>query len=522
MNRLIDSISRGRKNVLNFLPHQTERTVLLSTYLYLIFSLTMPNKRFFFILSFIYFVYLIYTTASVKKAIIYSFLPFWLLNVGREFLFVAVPQEAIKSPLYIEGRIINFVFSPFFILAITTISIVYATLFSSLIKIRNLTGSKLKDATSQLRIDKYILFFLLTFLLFFISSATSSYFTELSFLYTISEFSFFSWLFLGIITIRVSSRHEVRKLLTTLLFILFGMLVLEALIVYLQLFKRSTVGLTIEKVATIPSFGFGADENQLQFRPVGLRYHANALANKQISLLVTIILLWLMTKRSLSKKLANFIIVATIGLTGTVIIITQSRSAYLSLAIFSAILLIFNYKEVIKAFKFALVYLERLKIPILIVGLFFIFIILDRAFGSLFTLGETGGLNTRGDQIKEAIQLTRTSPILGVGNGMFISALYDFNPQGVVRFFPEYVHNGFILFFSERGILAAITYSIGVLYLFKLIRKSKFIKTTQLVITGGFVATYAMMAFQPFINIFSLNILIVGLLVEFQNHGKRV
>ena len=515
---------------------------LLSTYLYLLVSVASPSRRVFFVVSFFYFVYLIYSTSSINKAIIYSFFPLWLLNVGREFLFVVVPREAIKSPLYWEGRTISFTLSPFFILSIITINIVYIYVFRKVFLviinwsfyhkinhfIKDIIGRhyrqnkfNMRKLDTQLFVNEYLLFFLIMFALIFISSASSTYFTGLSFLYTAVEFSFLAWLILAILTLRRYSKKKVESILITLLFILFGMLVLESSITYLQVLKRGVLGLIIEKVSVVPSFGFGADENRLQFRPVGLSYHANSLANWQISLLSTIILLWLTVKHLLSKNISNFLIFASIGLSVSVIVLTLSRSAYLSLFLFAFIFILFNFETSLKAVRFALGYLQKFKIPLLVIFVYLIFMISDRALNTLFTLGETGGLKTRQVQIEEAIQIIRSSYYLGVGNGMFISASYDFNPEGVVKYFPEYIHNGFILFLAERGFIAGIFYLLGLYFLLRSVTFSFLTKNFRLIIVSGIVANYVMMLFQPFVNFLSLNILITGLLVEIKNHGER-
>ena len=214
-------------------------------------------------------------------------------------------------------------------------------------------------------------------------------------------------------------------------------------------------------------------------------------------------------------------IISSTILSVTIIVLTISRSAYLSLAIFLSILLIFNHTTTIKGFKIVLSYFSKFKIPILIVAVFFIYLITDRAYYSLFSLSDSGGLATRESQISDAMQLVYRSPFLGVGNGMSISASYNFNPQGFIRFFPEYVHDGFVLYVVERGILPVITYLIGLYYLFKAINKSMFSKTLKVSIVAGFLAIYAMMLFQPFVNFFSLNILITCILLDTKNYAKK-
>lgn len=467
---------------------------------------------------------MVFYTSSVQKAIFYSFFPFWLLDVGRAFLFVAVPAQAITSPLYPQGRIISFTFSPFFIISITTIVILYTTILAELFRWIRSHFSPIKNNINNTRPIKYcflkvfensyLIFFLMTFVLFFLSSSLAHYFTDLSILYTTIEYSYLAWLILILIYFRSSSKSVIKKMLATFFFILFSMLVLEAGVTYIQFIKRGVVGLGVEKVSTIPSFGLGADENPLFFRPVGLNFHANALANWQITLLTSLILLWIVIKDMLPKKVIIPIILTSVGLSLSIIVLTISRSAYLSLVIFSGVFLAFDYKSAIHAFKFTLSYVKRFKIPILVVGLFFLYIICNRTFYTIFSLSETGGLSTRSNQIKDAIQMIGYSPFIGVGTGMFISAEYDFNPQGTIISFPENVHNGFILFLAERGYLAMVTYLVGLFFLIKRIKKTILSNTTRAIIAAGICANFAMMIFQPFINTFFLNILITCILVE--------
>ncbi len=507
------------KSINNLLSSlKVERVPLFSTVIFFFVSTIIPSHTLLFVISLIYFVFLVFSTKSIQKTIFYSFFPFWLMDVGRVFTYVAVPAWAIFNPIYPNGRIISFTFSPFFIISITTIIVLYVLVISKLFKRKNKQSPKNSDI--KVFGNLYLVFFLITFALFFFSSSLANFFPGLSLLYTTTEFSFLAWLIITIMYFRNASKKNVSQMLITFFFILFFMLVFEAGITYVQFIKRGVIGLTIEKYTTIPTFGFGVDEDQTSFRPIGLSYHANSLANWQVTLLSSLILIWLIIKDLLPKRISNFMIISSAILSVSIIILTISRSAYLSLGIFLLILLILNYNSTIKGLKFCLRYFNKSKIPILLIGIFFIYLISNRAYYSIFSLSDTGGLTTRGSQISDAIQLIYRSPLLGVGNGMYISALYNFNPLGFIRFFPEYVHDGFILFVAERGFLPVFAYLAGLYFLFKATNKSNFSKTIKVTIVAGFLAVYSMMLFQPFVNLFSLNILITCILLDTKIHAK--
>jgi len=486
----------------------SEKNVLVVTSVYLITATLSPSHKVFFVISFLYFLSLVYWTSSVKKAILYAFFPFWLFGVGRAFVFPVIPPKVVESSLYWgEGRSLIFEFSPFFILAVTSLAVMFIHILENKFK---------------LSIPVFALFFLITYALHIISATNSPYLSNLSLIYTISEFSFLIWMLLALVIVQSASKNQRNKILTTLFMVFFGMLILESSITFLQITKRSLLGLSVEKVPSIPSFGAGAEESPFQFRPVGLSYHANSLANWVVALLFAMLTLWFQIKNTIPRHISSFLVTTTLSLSFVVILLTLSRSAYLSLLIFIGIFLIFNRPMLIKTVKFAAKYFQNLKVPILLVLIYFSFILPDRILSTLFSFTEIGGITTRLDQLTEAVELVHSSPLFGVGIGMFIPASFDFNPQGVMRYFPENIHQGYVLFLAERGILAAITYLIALYLLIKSITRLSFSKTFRLLVVAGIIANYVMMLFQPFINTLSVNILIAGVLIGAKSNEKKV
>lgn len=491
------------KRIAHDILSTSEREVVVLTFLYLLITIFSPSHKFVFVISSIYFLLMVYLTGSIIKTIFYSFFPLWLFRVGREFVFTAVPPESIESAFYWgEGRNLTFELTAFFILGITSVFVLVALYIKK---------------RGRILMPNFLLFFLVTFLLHFISSALSTSGGVLSFLYTISEFSYLVWLLFAIYLIRSVKSSGKVEILTTLFLILFGILVLEAGVTLLQVANRSVLGLSVEKVLTTPSFGAGAEESALLYRPIGLNYHANGLANWVIALFYAMLLLWFRVKGVFPKYVSSLLITTTVGLSVLVILLTLSRSAYLGLFISFVAFYLFDRNSLLKAKSFLLRYLKNFKIPILVILIFLSFIIVNRVLSSIYSFDETGGFSTRREQVVEAMELVRTKPALGVGIGMFIPSIFDFNPQGSVRYFPENIHNGFVLYLAERGLLAMFLYIIGIYLFLRIVVSIRLSKTVKLLIISGIISNYVMMLFQPFVNTLSINILVAGLILVSHN-----
>nr|MBP7741027.1 hypothetical protein [Candidatus Woesebacteria bacterium] len=98
------------------------------------------------------------------------------------------------------------------------------------------------------------------------------------------------------------------------------------------------------------------------------------------------------------------------------------------------------------------------------------------------------------------------NPVLGVGAGMFIPAAFEQNVTKVMSYFPESVHNGFLLFMSESGFIAFILYVCGLYSLIWIAQKSHlsgFFLVTMMAILANFIV----MLFQPFAGILPLAVI---------------
>lgn len=496
-----------RKKFSAFTKRVPDAWVVLITALFFVLSSLSGSHKIFFALSTAYFLALVITTSSIQKTILYAFFPFRLLHVGRELIYSVVPSYAIMNPLYWgEDRYLRLEFSPYTVIGALAIIVL---LF------------RITRRPQAFHVPSFLLFLLLSYALHLFSAILSPYNQWLSLMLTIQELLPVVWLCLAVITLRSFTSQIRKRVLVVLCLIFASMIIFETFITVVQTMKRSTLGLSIEKTVTIPSFGMGADEDASQFRPIGLSYHANSLASWQVTILPAFILLWLYVRSVIPTTKANSLLVITLASSIITILLTLSRSAYLGLVVVGIMLLGAYLKRLTGILRNILGRFNKIgiftRLPFFLLVGYLILIVGERALLSANTFSDAGGFSTRKEQTGEALQIIGAYPVFGVGIGMFIPASYSLFPNGVMRWFPEEIHNGFLLYLAERGIVATIIYIVGVIILLK--RANDTLRgIKRLIVWIAFIMSYTMMAFQPFINAASTGILMSALLIILNSH----
>lgn len=487
---------------------------ILATLGFFIVSLIIPNNKLFFVLSILYVLIQLFINKSFVITVLQVFVPLSVYKIGLTYSFTAIPKMIIFSDNYPSGRILNVIFSPYLILLLTTVVFFIFYLFW---KKRNIFNLEL-------------VFLLSTIIFMFLSSTKSIYFPIQSTIYTLS------WLGLACLIILVGSqlqtftnKKKLRILVTVFIQIGLSILFISG-ISLTQLIKRSPIGLNIESVSSAPSFGGGADESNLIFRPLGLSKHANIMANEIFSLWLSFFIIYLHIFKNYRKKLLkSLFLVATLSFVITTII-SQSRALYITLIIFFLLLLICDYKLITAALKNSLELLKKLnkntKTIFLMFSLILVAIFVQRAAISLNSFSETGGFPIRKKLNQEAIHLFYKHPFLGVGNGMFMPALAQNNPFGVVSQFPESVHNGFLLFSVENGLIAQLLILIFFFFLTKRVTKmSKQANLIKKITLLSLFVQFLPMFFHPFINYITICTVIIVVIdynenISFKNAKK--
>ena len=485
-----------------------DSAAIIAVNAYFLVSLVVSSTKLSFLFSFILFVFLVYSY-SFFKAMVYSMLPLLYLDLGQIHSFIAVPASAIYSLQYWEGRQLVFSFSPFFVIFLSGL-----LLFIIWRKIR----------INFLLHEKIILILFGMFGLSFVGSVMPF----LSLAFTMNELMLIIWgIYLILATKRVS-KLEVKKILFTLVIIFTAILLQSTLIVFGQTLKGGALGLAIERTEVAPVFGLGADERAGVFRPFGFSVHPNGLANEVIlvGMSILILLQYLSEKLTANKKVINKLLIVVVLASFLIIILSLSRAAFI--AIFSS-LVFFAYRHPKELKK-----INNLQQRLIInsnfwfkVVLFVIFGVLafkltSRLFDSIYSFTELGGVSTRVEQYSEAFEVFKNYPIFGVGVGMFMPASYQLFPDGIMRYFPEPVHNGFLLFLVERGLMSAIVYVVFAIYFYFEIRQLELSKSMKTMIYSGIISSFVMMLFHPQNNFLSFLIILILFIIHYEKTNSKI
>lgn len=472
---------------------------ILATLIFFIVSLIIPNNKLFFALTVIYVCSQLFITKSFATTLLYVFIPLSIYSIGLTYSFTAVPKIIIVSDNYPEGRILSVVFSPYFVLLISSIGLLLTSFFSKKGKIFSLETILL----------------LISILAIILSATKSIYFP----IYSTAFASY--WLGLSCLAIFLANNFQVlksKKQTTTLITLFFQIsltILFVSTIAFFQLIKRSPLGLAIESTGVAPLFGGGADESNLIFRPVGLSPHANMMANELLIIWLVLLTIYISVfqKSNIKKLLDKTLFITTVFFLIT-IAISQSRALYISLFVFFVLFLISEYNLTKKLIKLVLKKFQKFFILGMIFSLIIGFIFLQRTLNSLNSFNETGGFHTREKLSQEAIGLFKKSPFLGMGMGMFVPALAENNPTGIISRFPEAVHDGFLLFIVENGLISQF-FIIAFYFLIirKIIINNKKDKLIQKILLISLFVQLIPMFFHPFTNYLTVYTIIVLIII---------
>jgi len=262
------------------------------------------------------------------------------------------------------------------------------------------------------------------------------------------------------------------------------------------------LNLRIEQSTVIPTFGVGADEDGTQFRPIGLKTHANELANSLLISLFSILFLFLYiekTKSALPWLFKVFVISSIL----VILLITQSRAAYIGLFLSGVF---FFLRERAVSLQLLSQCRDKLKpyiLVLIIAALLFVPLVTRRLLYSFSSFGSGGGYSTRTELQEVAVLLLQKDYSWGVGPGMFIPAAFKDNPNGVMKYFPESVHNGFLLFATEHGLISSLFLLLFIVQFLKEI-VANVVRPQNSLILAGLLALCCMMLLHPFEDTLSL------------------
>lgn len=252
----------------------------------------------------------------------------------------------------------------------------------------------------------------------------------------------------------------IKYLVTALLF--FG------IIGSLQFILKQPLGLFLEDQLNLVPFGRLTNESNLLYRVSGLIGHPTYFASF-ISLLFPVSLAGLLWSKGNKKTL-----MAVASLLGFISIFGSfSRSSWLALLLVG---LSFSWRWLKKKVK------KSLMIKLLLVNIVGFLVVFSgllqvriSSFKYIWSLGSGRG---RLVLIKEAGKMIKDNPVWGVGLNHFVKVMRDStsNPEVLGLLYP--VHNTFLLFFTEIGIIGGGLFLLMVLQVFYL-SYHKALKTWQ-------------------------------------------
>lgn len=241
-----------------------------------------------------------------------------------------------------------------------------------------------------------------------------------------------------------------RSLFLLTIYSLFTLVFFEGIWASLQFLLKRPLGRILELELAESPYGILAAEDIFQFRSSGTLVHPNTLAIF-LGMLLPLIMTQLMVKKPLIK---NKILVLTSFLFGLFgLVFTMSRWAWVVSGF--ALVGLFYY----------LIRREKLKFSKKLVSIFLILLVIFIPLSGrrILTSGEVfeGKYSTwqsRSKLVQEALVMIREKPLFGVGPGNFLPILAQNDVTGVAHYFFAPVHNLYLLFASELGILALIAF----------------------------------------------------------------
>lgn len=496
-------------NELKSLQKSSDLEAIIASLLFLLAAPFIPNVKLFFVASFILLAFLVWKYGFIK-AFIYIILPISLIHIGQTHYISIIPQSKIMSPQYFEDIRLTFTITSSFIISCASLLLIPWFYKNKIFKEKLFKHEKLLIALFACAI---------------LSSLYGSLMPGLSLFAAFSQFSILIWAWYLINYLKSANQTAKTKILFSILLILAVMICYESLIVFAQQFIGSTLGIKVESTQYAVSFGSGADEGGGGFRPLGLQSHPNGMANNQLILLSSIILLLsFLKKKIILKPLIKRFLTITIIFSTISIILSLSRAVYIAYAIGIAIYILYfpdSISLVLKKIKGLNKKINvKIKITFILLLLTLVVKFTNRMLNTVYSFAQDGGVETRIKQYAEAIEVFKKSPIFGIGDSMFIPTSYQLFPNGIMVYFPENVHNGFLLFLIERGILSAIIYIIALILTYAAIVKLKINKTNKVMIYSVAIANYVIMFFHPERNFLSLLIVLILILIHYEkNHS---
>lgn len=461
-------------------------TVFFPTIVFYGLSFFSPNNKIFILLFCVYAIVMYVLHIRWKDVLLYCYLAVLPLATGKKIPFDLVSFREFNL----------LAFRPYGISAevIITLADACAILMAIVILKDYIVGAQRKKYRDPTAIG-LLFFFLVTIL----STVYGSLRPDISILHSL--------FFLKPLIIYWYITHHVQTSLMwkKSLYIFAASLWLVMIVSGVQLLKQGPIGSVLELTPDYIPYDTSSDSGQV-FRPVGTFYHANTLANYVLPY-VFIMLPFLFATIS---HVHSGICITSFVVGFFVLLLTLSRSAWISF--FVGFVVYVMYIE--KVWNMRLKFVKKAKniviwwlLPLCMVILAFV---LPRIMNTSFTFDRYGSAETRVLLLRDAAEAAKENPIFGVGLEMdlffmYVRSVRNRITNGVIFFFPEPVHNGYMRLLLQVGFVGSIGYAVAIIFLFReekhLVDVAKGIPHKHIVAAtiGGIVALAMNSMFQPLV-----------------------
>lgn len=458
--------------------------------LFLVGCLFLPNIKSYFLWSILFVLAIFLVSKSWEKVVIFGYWPLSVYYVGQLYIFQVIRTEELYLPLYPDGRSLYFKFTPLLIFGMSMI-----------------VAWVMKVVKYGCKTNWLIVILLVTVLTRLVSTFLNGgilpWWQGIGMM--INNLSLIIWLWWMtdyLNKVKLKEREYFWKYLARILKI---SIIVGSVIVILQVLKGSVLGLVVEQRTDLPYFGIEITEIR---RMVGIWNHPNEAAFYIFMWLVAWLHLRVKAKVVINKILTWWLLIPLVAL-----ILLQSRSVFMGMGLMMLWATIFYWREL---------NLKRwLKTKIIQINLWYLVVVLMLVFGIgrmlLFSVVNSGvgdDWNSRQKLVQVARQLIKNHFWWGVGDNNFIPMAFREDVLGIIKNFPESVHQGWLLILSEEGIFGFSIWLIFIIILSKMwwTKTRNNFKLRWLGIFSLLSQTVIMM-FQPFSNILMSNLIIAVLLL---------
>ena len=231
------------------------------------------------------------------------------------------------------------------------------------------------------------------------------------------------------------------------------------LLMFIQFYRGSQLGIELEHKDSYNPFGATAIEENSLFRAAGYFHDPNAAATWLLSL--SPLALWFVWQLTRKKELVYLLSL----ITGTGVVVTGSRVAWLVLMVNVVYMFLRFYKYWLSEFRYLKKYYRLLGVFLLLLILTTSFVA-KRVWSTTHTLQEGGGVDYRKNQIMVSVVILKAQPF-GLGLGMLQFEVWSSSLQEKYTTDITQPHNVFAEIGSGLGVFGLLLFCLLIYLLFR-------------------------------------------------------